>query len=274
MKESLSRFTDVVRRSPQASIAVAAAVLVVATAMVSADSWSPYVRSWVFGAVEKKGEDKQEKKKSGPSDSIRISEQAKRNIGLEVGDVKLTSFARTINLPAMVVKLTGRTHLVITAPLSGVITSVVVVGEQYVSSGAALFRIKLSHEDLVRLQTDYLRTLGQLDAERKEITRLKKVAGAGVAEQILLKREYERDTLQTVQRAQEEALRLNGLTGKQVRSIKMNRRLVREVVVRVPWQHEDFSIHYDLEGDRDGEKQRVPKQSHDIMPRNFVVEKL
>ena len=77
-------------------------------------------------APEKKVEKK--KKKSGPSDSIRLSEQAKRNIGLEVGDVEIRkSYARNLNVPSMVVGLPGRTRIQIASPMTGIVTKIAIV---------------------------------------------------------------------------------------------------------------------------------------------------
>ena len=276
MNESLSRLVNFGRRSARVWIPAAVGVLLIGIAVVSSDSWFPRL----FGSAEKK---EVEKKKSGPSDSIRLSEQAKRNIGLEVGDVKVRkSYARKLNVPGMVVGLPGRTRFQIASPTTGIVTKIAIVRGQTIWSDELLFRVRLLHEDLVSAQTDFLRTLGELDAEKKEIVRLEK-AGEGVAAQLVLQRQYARDKLTAVMRAQEEALHLHGLSEPQITFIREKRRLVRELVVKVPRLHADFSLHMDREQEPqkrpNGLKPRIVttsdngRQSHSERHR-FVVERL
>lgn len=81
------------------------------------------------------------------------------------------------------------------------------------SSTSSLFRIRLTHEDLLQLRTELLQTIGEVDVEEKEIARLIDVtsnqAVAGVA---LLEREHQRDKLTAMQNSQAESLRMHGLT--------------------------------------------------------------
>eukprot|EP00913_Durusdinium_trenchii_P022833 g21437.t1 len=278
MNESLSRMVGVVRRNSRLWISTGIAVLLVATAILSSDTWIPRL----FNAAEKKEED--EKKAGGPSDSIHLSEQAKRNIGLRVGDVEVRKeHARKLSVPGMVVSLPGRTRFQIASPMTGIVTEIAVVRGQSIQSDELLFRVRLSHEDLVRAQTDFLRTLGELDAEQKEIARLEKVSGGGVAARLVLERQYARDKLAAVMRAQEEALHLHGLSETQITFIREKRRLVRELVVRVPRLHKDFSLHFDREFDphkgASGSNPRFVKTSRKTMQdhsrrHRFVVEQL
>ncbi len=282
MNESLSKFVDKVRHSTRMWVPAAIGVLVIAIAIVSSDSWSPRFRTWLFGDAEKKAEEV--KKQSSPTDSIHVSEQAKRNIGLTVGDVEVRKeYARKLSVPGMVVGLPGRTRFQIASPMTGVVTDIAVVRGQSIWSDELLFRLRLSHEDLVRAQTNFLRTLGELDAEKKEITRLEKITGGGVAARLVLERQYTRDKLEAVMRAQEEALHLHGLSDPQITFIREKRKLVRELVVKVPQLHGDSSLHFDREMEPHqntaGSKSRIVKtgskatQEHSRRHR-FVVEQL
>jgi len=279
MKESFSGFVDKVRRNARTWIPAAIGVLLLAIAVVTWDSWLPAVHEWL-SPTAKKDEDK---KAAGPSDSILVSEQARRNLGLKVGDVEVRkSYARKLSVPGMVVGLPGRTRFQIASPMTGVVTEIAVVRGQSIWSDELLFRLRLSHEDLVRAQTDFLRTLGELDAELKEIAQLK-LAGEGVAERLIMQRQYGRDKLAAVSRAQEEALHLHGLTDTQIEFIREKRKLVRELVVKVPRLHHDFSLHFDRETEphksSEGAKPGIAKTaakaplSHSRKHR-FVVEQL
>jgi len=250
MKWKLSDAAEKLRRIPTTWFGLGLAVLVIAVAWWSMNLWLPAAREVLLGGATsaEAGEDEsQHHEDHGAIRSIRLSEQAKRNIGLRVGKLKPTTFVRDIGIPAMVAERPGRTHIQITAPMTGIVTEIAVVRGEAVWSDALLFRMRLSHEDLVRAQTEFLKTLGQLDAELKEIKRLKQITGGAIAERLILERQYTRDKLQAVLRAQEESLRLHGLTKEQVKSIRKDRKLAREITVTVPRLHADSSLHHHRE---------------------------
>ncbi len=209
------------------------------------------------------------------ANSIVLSPQARRNIGLKTGEVTLRDFHRSITLPAMVVERPGRTRYTIAAPITGVVTGVHAVRGEAVDSDKLLFTLRLTHEDLVQAQTEYLRTLGQLEVEEKELARLQKVASGAVAGRVVLERQYERDKLQAQLTAQHEALRLHGLSEEQVDWIDKNRRLLREVQVYVPRVHADDSLHHDAETHAAPGANHAPDdESHETRSQQFVVEDL
>ena len=170
--------------------------------------------------------------------SLELSAQALRNIGLSeetIQPVKLETFRRSITVPALVVERPGRTRVQVATPMTGVITHVHAVQGEAVEPGTLLFQIRLTHEDLVNAQTEFVKTLGELEVEEKEIARLQNVTRSGaVAGKLLLDREYARDKLTALLRAQREALRLHGLSDKQVDQIANERRLLRELQVFAP----------------------------------------
>lgn len=170
--------------------------------------------------------------------SLELSRQAMRNLGLNdetLQPIRLKTFRRAITIPAKIVDRPGQTHLQVSAPLTGVVTRVAAIEGESLLPGDLIFEMRLTHEDLVRSQTDYLKTLGELDVETKEVARLSDVTSSGaVARRVLLERQYEKDKLEAVLSAQREALLLHGLSNGQVDSIAKERRLLRKVQVFVP----------------------------------------
>jgi acetyl/propionyl-CoA carboxylase alpha subunit len=142
--------------------------------------------------------------------SLELSPQARKNVGLtadKVIPVKLQSFTRTITIPAIVVERPGKTRVTIVAPMTGIITNVNVLAGEAVKPDRELFKLRLTHEDLVQAQTAYLKTLGELDVEKKEIERLTDITNRGViAGKVLLEREYEKEKLEAILKSQREAL--------------------------------------------------------------------
>jgi biotin carboxyl carrier protein len=170
--------------------------------------------------------------------ALELSQQALRNVGLapdQIRPITLETFRKSIAVPAVVVEQPGRTQIQVATPMTGVITQVHALQGEAVEPGTLLFRIRLTHEDLVQAQTDFLRTLGELDVEEREIVRLTDVTSIGaVAGKILLEREYARDKLKAQLRAQREALRLHGLSPQQVEQIATGRRLLSQLQIVAP----------------------------------------
>ena len=170
--------------------------------------------------------------------SLELSDQALRNLGLTpefIQPVKLSTYRRSITVPALIVERPGRTRLQVATPMTGVIRHVHAVSGEAVKPGVLLFEIRLTHEDLVSAQTDFLQTLGELDVERREIIRLTEATKTGAVPRVkLLEREYAKDKLEALLSAQREALRLHGLSTQQIDEIVTERRLLRALKVLAP----------------------------------------
>jgi multidrug efflux pump subunit AcrA (membrane-fusion protein) len=169
---------------------------------------------------------------------LKLSQQARMNLGLTsafVRPLQLQTYWRTITVPAVVVGRPGRTNIKVATPLTGVIEHVHAVTGEVVEPGSLLFEIRLTHEDLVQSQTEFLKTLGELDVEEREIQRLQEVAQSGaVAGKTLLERQYAKGKLEALLKAQREALRLHGLSERQIHAIVQDRHLLRELQILVP----------------------------------------
>lgn len=156
--------------------------------------------------------------------AIKLSRQAQGNIGLRMTQVALRSFERTITVPGIVVERPGWSVLDVTAPMTGVVTRVYPLQGEAVEPGQPLFDIRLTHEDLLQTQTEYLRTLEELDVIGREVARLDKVYADGViAGKTLLERKYEQQKQQARLRVQRQALLLHGLSEDQVDGIALLR---------------------------------------------------
>lgn len=173
-----------------------------------------------------------------PESSLKLSEQALRNLGLSaatIQPIRLETFRRSITVPAVVVERPGRTRVQVATPMTGVIVHVHAVQGEAVDPGSLLFQIRLTHEDLVNVQIEFIKTLGELDVEEREIARLQGITQSGaVAGKLLLDREYARDKLTALLDVQRESLKLHGLSEHQVEQIATERRLLRELQIFAP----------------------------------------
>lgn len=230
-------------------------VAAIAAAWIFRAEWWPAVRAWTSpgaSVAEPAGDHADHDDHAEPSDSLVISEQARRNLGLKTGEVTLGEYQRSITIPAIVVERPGRTNVKVAAPLTGIVSGVYVLAEEAVQPGRLLFELRLTHADLVNVQTEFLRMLGERDVERREIERLEKIASGAIAGKSLLERQYELQKLEASLNAQREALLLHGLSREQIDEIAETRRLLRELKVYAPELHADSTLHSATEeGHRD-----------------------
>lgn len=103
---------------------------------------------------------------------ISLSAEGLKNIGFEPFVVKPSSYQRTLTLPAIVVERPGRSQLQIAAPLTGIVTKIHAFTGEAIESGQLMFEVRLTHEEIVAAQRDYLRTVENLDVVNREISRL------------------------------------------------------------------------------------------------------
>jgi multidrug efflux pump subunit AcrA (membrane-fusion protein) len=175
----------------------------------------------------------------GDDTSLKLSEQGRKNIGLTLETVALSDFERTIAIPATLVERQGQTKIVVSAPMTGIVTGIHPIRGEAVTPGAPLFDLRLTHEDLVEKQSSLLRSLEELDVVKREVARLEDVTATGaVAGKRLLEQEYEQHKIEASIRAERQALLLHGLLEEQIQKIVDERQLQHRLTISVPELHE------------------------------------
>ncbi len=203
----------------------------------AAGEWWGRLRGGATSGVEEDDahDDEHEHDHAHGLNSIELTPQAQKNIGLQTTKAVRKDFERTITVPGIIVERPGRSTIEITAPLTGVVERIGVIPGEAVRPGQLLFEQRLTHEELVQAQADFLRTAEELDVLAQEITRLERVTrGGAVAGKTLLERQYEKQRQEAVLRAQREALRLHGLSEEQIEEILRTRKLLSRLTVVVP----------------------------------------
>jgi multidrug efflux pump subunit AcrA (membrane-fusion protein) len=218
------------------------AALVVGAAIVFAGAWLPWAQAWLAYFNPATGDPSSraaaEEHGHGDGNSIEVSPQARQTIGLELMQVKPQPFERTITVPGLIVERPGRSSLSVSAPVTCVVTRIHAVQGEAVEPGQPLFDLRITHEDLVQTQTEFLRTIEELDVIGREIARLEKVAVQGIAGKALLERKYEQQKQEALLRAQRQALRLHGLSETQVEGITSKRELLQNITISAPTPEE------------------------------------
>lgn len=220
-----------------------AAALLAAVAILFSGTWLPWAQGLVArlkpaasgDASAPAGPDEHAHDHGqGAGNSIEVSEQARKTIGLELLRVQLQPFERTISVPGLIVERPGRSSINVTAPMTGVVTRIYPIQGEAIEPGQPLFDLRITHEDLVATQTEFLRTIEELAVTGRELERLEKVASQGIAGKTLLERKYEQQKQEALLRAQRQALLLHGLSAEQVENIQSKRELLRSITILSP----------------------------------------
>uniref|UniRef100_A0A7C2K2K6 Secretion protein HlyD n=1 Tax=Schlesneria paludicola TaxID=360056 RepID=A0A7C2K2K6_9PLAN len=172
----------------------------------------------------------------GPgTDALILSDQARKNLGLEVGPVRFSDYWRTVTIPAVVTEQPGHSERRISSSLQGIITRVYIRPGQTVYPGDPLFDLQPMGEVLLSAQSNLLKTLQELDVVEREIQRLQPLADQGtIPTTRLLEKQYEKQRLDGLRQVQTQELLVRGLTRDQVEQIVASKVLVRQLTIFVP----------------------------------------
>jgi membrane fusion protein, heavy metal efflux system len=219
---------------------------------ISLPQWLPIVKAWVTPQQTEEGHGQgtaaEPDSHAGHEDHaehatvrnfIEISDSARKNIHLETGVLKLSAYERVITVPGMIAERRGRSKIEITAPLTGVVTKVYPIEGEAMYPGQPLFEMRVTHEELVQLQSDLLKTTEELLVMRREVERLEKVAkDGGIASKTLLEHKYELQKHEAQLESQKQALLLHGLAAADIETIISTRKLQGTYTVSVPTNKE------------------------------------
>lgn len=166
---------------------------------------------------------------------LTLSEQARENLGLEMTEVQLTDYWRTIQIPGIVAEQQGHSERRIPATVSGIVTKLHIFPGQSVRPGDALMDIQPTSELLTTTQASLLRTLKDIELIDLELKRIAPFVESGsLPAKTKLEKEYERRRLESQQLVQTQELLVRGLTPEQIHTIVETKTLIRQFTVRVP----------------------------------------
>jgi cobalt-zinc-cadmium efflux system membrane fusion protein len=172
-----------------------------------------------------------------PVMQVALTDQARQNLGLEIGAVALTDYWRTVAVPGTVSEEPGHCERRISTTVNGIILKVHALQGQTVKPGDALFDIQPTSELLTTAQSSLLRTLQDLEIADAEVARLREqVEKAGQARNLLIAKEAEKKRLESLRLIQMQELLVRGLSPEQIQTIVTTKTLIRQFTVRVPDQ--------------------------------------
>lgn len=177
------------------------------------------------------------------ANSLELSEDAWKNIGLKTAVVQLQSYVKSVSAPAIVRERPGRTQVNVAAPLTGIVTRVFPIEGEAIEPGQSLFEMRLTHEDLVTAQREFLRSAQELDVIKREIKRLETVGDGVVAGRRVLEQKYLHQKTEAALHAQRQGLLLHGMLGEQIDNILQTRTLLATMTIRAPEFDDDADDH-------------------------------
>lgn len=201
--------------------------------------WKPHADNFMAYIQNKDLEPKEDEEDAADAlsetpDTLTLTPQAWKNIGLVTDTVSPSNFVKVVSVPAIVVDRPGRSQIQISAPMTGIVTQVYPLERQAIEPGDALFTLRLTHEDVVTAQSEFLTQLQSLDVINKELVRLKRIGEGVIPGKRIIEQEYKRDEAQTSLAATRQSLLLHGMSKVQVADIEKTRELLRDITVVAP----------------------------------------
>lgn len=169
-----------------------------------------------------------------PSEQVNLSPQAQKNLKLTSKPLLPVTYWRTIPIPGTVVDRPGISDRGVVAPVTAVVTAIHHFAGETVSSGDALFTLRLVGESFQTSQTELFKATKENEIVQEELERLGPLAQSGgvPGTKMIDLRNQQRRLAVTIQ-AHRQDLQIRGLTQTQIDSVA-NGTLVSEVTVLVP----------------------------------------
>lgn len=149
--------------------------VLVVSAWFTRDSWL----NNIFRPGESIGTERIAEPDAAELEVLKLSEQARINLGLHTAAAKPEVYWRKIDIPGVIVDRPGITDNGITSPLAGVITKVHSLEGDIVQPGQRLFSVRLISDYLQRAQLDLFKAIREVEILNTEINRLRPLAETG-----------------------------------------------------------------------------------------------
>ena len=118
--------------------------------------------------------------------------------------------------------------------MTGIVTQVYPLEREGIKPGEKLFDLRLTHEDVVAAQSNFLSQLQTLDAATQELERLQGIGEGVIPGKRIIEQQYIRDKAVASIAATRQSLLLHGMTDDQIEEIESSRKLLRDITVTAP----------------------------------------
>lgn len=212
---------------------IVVAGLLLAAGVLTFDLWWAEAAAR-FGWVETEAE-AEPPHEHARADAVRLSPQARANLGLRVEPLQLSNYWRTLQMPGTIIDRPGESDRGVPAPVAGVVTQLFARQGDQVRPGDPLLVLRLTSEALQNSQTELLKLTKELEINKAEIARYSSPDLKAINPGRLVELEYQRRRLEAGISAQRQDLAARGLTQEQIEQVAAGK-FLREMIVEAPGQ--------------------------------------
>ncbi len=169
------------------------------------------------------------------AETVRLSPQARANLGLRIEPLKLSNYWRTLQMPGAIIDRPGESDRGVPAPVAGVVIQLFARQGDQVRPGDPLLVLRLTSEALQNSQTELLKLTKELEINKAEIARYSSPDLKAINPGRLIELEYQRRRLEAGIYAQRQDLAARGLSPEQIEQVAAGQ-FLREMIVPAPGQ--------------------------------------
>jgi cobalt-zinc-cadmium efflux system membrane fusion protein len=155
-----------------------------AVGYLTRDRWLPLLAAPQRVALDQEPHDDEphhDQPTAAVADTLELSTQARKNLGLVARPARLSTFRQTIELPGRVVDRPGRSDRGITSPVVGIVTKIHAFPGDTVHPGDRLFALRLLGEYTLDAQSELFKVTREIELETEKENRLKQIGEGAIA---------------------------------------------------------------------------------------------
>lgn len=195
---------------------------------------------------------------AGATVPVKLSAQARKNLGLAAKPLQTTTYWRVIDLPGVVVDRPGISDRGVVAPIAGTVTQIHAFPGSTVAPNAPLFTIRLVSESLHASQLELYKATREIEIAQRQHKRLSDLAQSGaLAQSRIIEIDNQIDRMQATVDAYRQDLQARGLPKERIDAAAKGE-FVTEMVVRAPDEQAPQTAAVVLASRVEQEPQRLP----------------
>lgn len=163
------------RLSPKVLAGIVIGGIALTAGYFSRDYWLP----WFGGSTAETSADQRRKPPVEESSVLKLSPQARKNLGLVTQPLNLDTYTRSIQIPGVIVDRPGVSDRGVTAPAVAVVAKIHAFPGDTVRPGERLFTLRLISEYLQNTQSELFKTTREFQIVKEQFSLLEGLAKTG-----------------------------------------------------------------------------------------------
>jgi membrane fusion protein, heavy metal efflux system len=185
-------------------------------------------------AAHEHGEGEEDHGHGAATSPVKLSAQARKNLGLVSKPLAPATYWRTLELPGVVVDRPGVSDRGVVAPIAGTVTQIHIFPGSTVAPNDPLFTIRLVSESLHTSQLELYKATREIDIAKRQRERLTALAESGaIAKSRIIELDNQIERAQATVDAYRQDLQARGLPADRI-DVAAKGEFVTEMTVRAP----------------------------------------